>query len=224
MFARDAAAFTCVFRYTLRHSMDLRPIRTGQPIRLDLRRAAIAPEKPISRTVLVVGGSQGSEFLNETVPVAASRLKGVRFVHATGPKNIEKAMARVRSLDLRDYDARPYLETDEMVAAYRSADLVIARSGGTLAEIALFGLPSVLVPLPTSADDHQLHNAEEFVEMRAASLLLQGSTATPAGIAAEVEAWLSDSPRYLAARKALLEWDSPDATPRIVKRLQEAAR
>ena len=73
--------------------------------------------------------------------------------------------------------------------------LVIGRSGGTLAEYAVFRLPSVLVPLPTSADDHQLHNAKEFVEMGAATLVPEAE-ATPQALATaavELEGWSSSS-------------------------------
>ena len=224
MFAKDAAAFTCAFQSTIANCPTLKPIRTGQPIRKELRTAA---EKTahLGSTVLIVGGSQGSEFLNQTVPLAAARTSNAqKFMHVSGPQHFEKTSARVEQLGLTDrYNVAPYLDTQEMLEAYEEAALVIARSGGTLAELALFGLPSILVPLPASANDHQLHNAEEFVQMNAATLLVQ-SQATPDKMAAAISAWRSDANRRSAARERLKAWDSPDAAVRIYSYIKGAIR
>ncbi len=224
MFAKEAAAFTCTFRSTVAKCPALKPIRTGQPIRKELRTAAKGLQGS-GNQVFVVGGSQGSEFLNQTVPLAAVQTSRTqRFMHASGPKNFESTMARVEELGLSDrYTVVPYLDTEGMVEAFKSAGLVIARSGGTVAELALFGLPSILVPLPNSANDHQLHNAEEFVDMNAASLLIQ-SEATPDRFSSEMTAWLSDGTRRDAAKAALLDWDVPDAANRIYSHILEASR
>lgn len=236
MFARRAAAFACTFKTTERYTKGIPVIRTGQPIRRELREAAAAIEMqaPEAPTALVLGGSQGSAFLNDAVPAAYSHLeaRGVRVIHSAGPKNIEAVCRRLKELNLPDaYDARAYLPTEEIAGAYASATLAVARSGGTVAEFALFGLPSVLIPLPTSAEDHQLHNAEEFVEMDAATLLVQPDAprdgfapATPEGLAAAMDAWLGDPERRERARHNLRSWDVPDATERILALVENAAR
>ena len=224
MFADKAAVFTCTFRSTIGEMKERTVIRTGQPIRRELRAAA---EHPIDQghTVLIVGGSQGSEFLNQTVPKAAAISPlDVRYVHATGPDHYKATLARVEQLSLVSrYQVVPYLKTDELVEAYRTATVVIARSGGTLAELALFGLPSVLVPLPTSANDHQLHNAQEFENMNAATLLRQAEI-TPESMAAAVSLWLEDPLKRIEACKSLREWDVPDAADQIWKLIQGAAK
>jgi UDP-N-acetylglucosamine--N-acetylmuramyl-(pentapeptide) pyrophosphoryl-undecaprenol N-acetylglucosamine transferase len=234
-FGRRANAFTTVFRCTPRFVPEIAVTRTGQPIRRELRAAAASTSRQerVAPTVLVLGGSQGSEFLNELVPQAASHgaLGDVRFVHSAGPNNIETMNRRLRDADLCErYDARAYLGTDEMVRAYRSADVVVARSGGTLAEIALFGLPSVLVPLPSSADDHQHHNAEEFVDMSAATLLPQprrgldnSHAATAENLALALVRWLGDEGARERAADRLKDWDVPDAAERIVTLLEGVA-
>ena len=109
---------------------------------------------------------------------------------------------------------KAYLETPEMLDAYCRATVVIGRSGGTLAELAMFGIPSVLVPLPTSVGDHQLHNAEEFVAMSAATLLNQ-SDATPSAVSDAVAGWLGDAALRESACAALQAWDLPSATEKI---------
>jgi UDP-N-acetylglucosamine--N-acetylmuramyl-(pentapeptide) pyrophosphoryl-undecaprenol N-acetylglucosamine transferase len=224
VFASDAAFFTSVFKCTERFAPGIKLTRTGQPIRKELRDAAtdIHPGPQI----LVLGGSQGSEFLNAIVPMAAPRFKGLRIMHATGRAHFDSVKVRIAGIE--NYDVRPYLETPDLVEAYKSSSLVIARSGGTLAEIAMFGLPSILVPLPTSADDHQLHNAREFDAMEAATLLPQPMDRDmysdyAVQMANHIEGWMADGPKRERARKALLDWDIPDATERIARLVQEAA-
>ena len=102
--------------------------------------------------------------------------------------------------------------------------MVAARGGaGTLAELAAFGLPSVIVPFPLAFANHQWHNAQEFVQMGAAQVVgqevLNGDTLRSA-----LAAWLDDPGRREAAQSALKEWDVPDAPQRILVLLDEAAR
>lgn len=229
MFAREAFAFTTVFRSTARFFTAREVVRTGQPIRQELRDAATQGSRNESPLVLVLGGSQGSEFLNQAMPKAAA-LGGFHVLHATGPNHHEKTLRRIEESGAKHYEAVPYLETEALVSAMRSATVVVARAGGTLAELALFGLPGVLVPLPSSANDHQLYNAREFEEMGAATVLWQpgdrremAPLATSEGLAGAIEAWLSDEPRRLAASHNLREWDVPDATERIVGLIESAA-
>jgi UDP-N-acetylglucosamine--N-acetylmuramyl-(pentapeptide) pyrophosphoryl-undecaprenol N-acetylglucosamine transferase len=88
--------------------------------------------------------------------------------------------------------------------------------------LALFGLPSVLVPLPTSADNHQHYNALEFEEMKAAVEASQESAPYSKTMHA-IRAWLSNSKAREEARHKLKEWDVPDATDRIVAHIEAAA-
>ena len=224
MFAKEAAAFTCTFRSTVDKMSGVKVVRTGQPIRRALREAArFIEDKP--PMVLVVGGSQGSLFLNEKVPVMAAQPGfETHVLHLTGPKHIESTRKLVESLGIdHRYDTIPYLNADEMTAAYIQATVVIARSGGTLAELALFGLPSVLVPLPDSANNHQFHNAMEFVNMSAATLMPQLEL-TPNRLGESVAGWLTNPSRQATARDALKKWDVPDATERIVELIETASR
>jgi len=224
LFAKQAAAFTCTFRSTVKAMKEREVIRTGQPIRRELREAA---KRSVDKgsAVFVIGGSQGSSFLNETVPQAAVKSRShVRYLHVSGPDHLQSTQARVESLGLADrYEVAPYLKTEQMLKAYSEATVVVARSGGTLAELALFGLPSVLVPLPNSANDHQAHNAEEFVEMKAATLLLQ-TEASPEKLASAVESWLADPERRRIAKQNLQKWDVPDAAEQIFRLIQKAVK
>ncbi len=223
MFGKAASAFLSVFRTTERFYTDRPVLRVGQPIRKELRTAA-ARDRIEDSVLLVLGGSQGSAYLNEAVPVAVKESGfGGRVIHASGPNHFAETQARVKGLGLNHYEVSPYLETEEITAAYCQARLVVCRSGGTLAELALFRLPSVLVPLPTSADQHQLHNAKEFENLGAASVTEQEKEPFPATAAAISHWWNDESARNSAAEK-LGEWDIPDATERILGQIEAAAR
>lgn len=232
MFAKGAYAFTSVFKSTQRFLSSREVTRTGQPIRHALREASLGATPNPRPTVLVIGGSQGSEFLNQAVPVAAARGRlGAKVIHLSGRDHFEKTKGRAAALDLGgEYEIHPYLESDELIKAYRAASVVVARAGGTVAEIAMFGLPSVLVPLPSSARDHQLENAREIEEMDAATVLWQpedrrrmAPPATPEALAEALTNWIEDPAKSAQASHNLREWDIPDAADRILRLIEKAA-
>ncbi len=223
IFAKQARAFTTLFKSTAKFAAGIHCQRVGQPIRQELLDAVVrrAPELDF---VLCVGGSQGSEFLNGCIPRAftGSSLSNVRLLIASGPKNFATTTKIVESLGISDrVTVKPYLPTEEMLDAYCRASLVIGRSGSTLAELAMFGIPSVLVPLPNSAGDHQLHNAKEFVDMKAAILLTQAE-ATPSAVGEAVSHWLSDAKARSIAQAALRDWSLDNATETIYELITES--
>lgn len=229
MFIPNASAMAYVFQHTERFDTTGRGVRTGQPVRDALRLAAVRRQESAIPTVVVVGGSQGSAYLNDAVPRAAMALPKVRFIHATGRANFESVAAKVAPLELGDrYRLVPYLEQAELMEAYQTAAVAVGRSGGTVAEFAVFGLPSVLVPLPQSADDHQRVNAQEFADMHAATIAPQ-SASTPSNadvetLAVRIGQWIEDRAGRARAAEALRGWDVPDATERIVRLIEEAKR
>ena len=119
-------------------------------------------------TVLVMGGSQGARGVNramvEALPLLASQ--GVQVLHITGPREYDGLKAA--------YDASPVSSAvipfcQEMGLAYAAADVAVSRSGASsLTELSAFGLPVILVPYPTAADDHQRRNADVFTQAHAA--------------------------------------------------------
>lgn len=227
LFAQGAFAVGIVFHGAAAHFSGCRVERTGMPIRRELRDLAAQGRMEPSGTVLVTGGSQGSAFLNEQVPRAAEALlqswdgEPLKFVHVAGRANFESV--RDRASKIPNYLVVPFFEGAEMADAYGRASVIVCRSGGSLAEVALFGIPSVLVPLPTAAADHQTANANDFVQMGAATLHAQQGS-SPERLASDIEGWLRDAPRRKAASEALRTFDVPDATERILGLLAEAAR
>ncbi len=139
-----------------------------------------------SLTLLVMGGSQGSLALNRAVPDMLRRIFGaegrtpegpVQVLHSTGPRWLSEVAPRVA--DLPWYHAVSYVDA---VAAWSAADLAITRAGtGTLAEAAFHGVPLVMVPLPESAENHQLHNARQVQAAGAGRVVEQADLAETLG-------------------------------------------
>jgi len=146
---------------------------TGLPVREEFFKLPAKPREE-ELTILITGGSQGSRTLNEAArqswPVFVKSGFPVRFIHQTGPAQFE---------DLRDAFAKTGLEgtvspfISNMPLAFSQADLIVCRAGaGAVAELAAAGKPSILVPFPFAADDHQKHNAEAFERAGAAAMVL----------------------------------------------------
>ena len=232
LFAPRAYKFVYVFHETARHVKSDNAERTGQPIRRELRSAAESRQpEPL---VLVMGGSQGSEALNNLVPNAVRLLGNAapKVIHSTGMSHLESSLANAEGIP--GYEMRGFLNADEIADVYRRATVIIARSGGSMAEFACFRLPSIPIPLPTSADNHQLWNAIEFQKMEAATPLWQTNSrvdpshqlpdANAETIAEKIEYWLNSPSAIATASHNLREWDMPDATVRIVSHLEAAAK
>lgn len=135
---------------------------TGFP----LRDGFTAPERESRRqnlTLLVMGGSQGAHVLNERMPAVAAALqvqkgRALHVIHLAGRHEAGLVESAYRTLGV---EAEVYAFSSEMARLYAQADLVVARSGAaTCTELAVCGLPAVLVPLPHAARNHQMRNAE----------------------------------------------------------------
>ena len=143
---------------------------TGLPVREEF--FAIPPKPRGDKfTVLITGGSQGSRTLNRAVQESWPLWDtAVRLIHQTGPSAYEQLAPEFRASGI-DGEISPFLA--DMPAAFASADLVVSRAGmGTVSELAAAGRPSILVPLPTAADQHQLRNAEAIERIGAAKMVL----------------------------------------------------
>ena len=146
---------------------------TGLPVR---REFFALPPKPPGETlaVLITGGSQGARTLNraarESWELFAAAPFSVELIHQCGRDMWEDLSRGFQATGLAG-EVTPFI--DDMPAAFRRADLVVCRAGaGAVAELAAAGKPSILVPFPYAADDHQLRNAEAFVREGAARLVL----------------------------------------------------
>ncbi len=158
------------------------PVRlTGVPVREEFFR--IPRELPTSgpMRLLVLGGSQGAQQLNETVPRALGRLwasghlpsRGLEIVHQAGGGKLEATRASYAAEDLGEIGVEILPFLDDVAAAMASSHLLISRAGAiTLAEICAAGRPSLLVPLAVAAGGHQVANARRLHQAGAAHALL----------------------------------------------------
>jgi UDP-N-acetylglucosamine--N-acetylmuramyl-(pentapeptide) pyrophosphoryl-undecaprenol N-acetylglucosamine transferase len=146
---------------------------TGLPVRQEF--SALTPKPPGAvLTVLVTGGSRGSRTLNnatrEAWPLFRDAPFHVSLIHQTGADAYDQLSADFKTAGIPG-EVLPFIA--DMAAAFNRADIVVCRSGaGAVSEIAASGKPSILVPFPFAADDHQLKNAEQFAKIDAARLVL----------------------------------------------------
>lgn len=173
---------------------------TGMPVRAEFFSVPAKPRGGLSNqplTILVTGGSQGSRALNQAVEASWPLWKTagirVRWIHQTGSPAYEELAPRFRDSKI-DGEVTAFL--NDMPRAFAEADIVVSRSGmGTVSELAAAGKPSILVPLPTASDQHQLRNAEAMERAGAARLILQ-SDLSGARLVEEIRK-LADGPGLL---------------------------
>ncbi len=169
--ARFVARALVAFPETARWFPEGRTEITGLPVREEFFAVPTkAPGKKL--TVLITGGSQGSRTLNRAVEESWPLWKKgtVRLLHQTGTAAYEGIAARFRASGVEG-EVSAFL--NDMPRAFSEADLVVSRAGaGAVAELAAAGKPSILVPLPTASDQHQLRNAQVFEAAGAARLVL----------------------------------------------------
>lgn len=196
---------------------------TGNPVRhqfVEHARLALAdPEgfESRARTVLVLGGSQGARKLNEDVPRALAEAgianRNLEVVHQTGESMRDEVEATYRELGI---PARVVTFIDEIARAYSNAALVVARAGATtLAELCAIGRPSILIPFPFAADDHQAKNAEAL-EAQGASICIRESELEVGALSALIGGLLDDPVKRRAMASAAREHGRPDAAAAIV--------
>ena len=171
---------------------------TGNPVRQDILCAAEKKgEKKERPTLLVAGGSQGATSINKAMVCALDELKSLDaiWIHQSGEKDFEKTKTAYEKAGI-SADVRPFI--DNMAEAFEKADLVIGRAGATtLSELMVMGKPSLLIPFPFAADNHQEKNAR-YLETAGASSVITEKELSPEALAQTVKALLA-SPETLQA-------------------------
>jgi len=147
---------------------------TGNPLReefLNLNEQKKNNTFNLSKKILIVGGSQGAQILNQIVPKAVAQFTNIMVQHQTGSVMLEEVTNHYQSLAV---DAKVNDFIDNIADAYQWADIVICRAGAmTISELSAMGKPAILIPLPNAIDDHQTLNARYLSEAGAAVLLPQ---------------------------------------------------
>jgi UDP-N-acetylglucosamine--N-acetylmuramyl-(pentapeptide) pyrophosphoryl-undecaprenol N-acetylglucosamine transferase len=222
-FAR--AAFTA-FPEAARHFPRRKVYQLGNPIRRKLMENYMRPEvKHDASRMLVFGGSQGAHALNmrvvEALPHLADLRDTLRITHQTGAKDREQVENGYRACGFAP-DVREFIT--DMSAAYAGTDLVVCRAGAmALAELMVCKKPSILVPFPFAADNHQLHNARSLVDAGAA-VMIEERDLTGELLAHEIRAILSTPERRERMARAAGRLGSPQAAKEIADVCTELVR
>ena len=201
-----------------------RILLTGNPVRQHLLHPTLSPAEarkalglhPDIKTILVIGGSLGARTLNESLLGARSLLEAhpeVQVLWQTGSYYKEAIAERLKA----EGHPQNLVVTDfvtDMSAAYTAADLVISRAGASsISELALLGKPSILVPSPNVAEDHQTHNALALVNKEAA-LYVKDCEARELLMPLALKT-VSDETQLAQLSRNVLQLAHPDAASRI---------
>jgi UDP-N-acetylglucosamine--N-acetylmuramyl-(pentapeptide) pyrophosphoryl-undecaprenol N-acetylglucosamine transferase len=211
---RVALAFPLEGRDDDRYLVTGRPVPAAATDRAAARaRFGLAGDE---RCVLVFGGSLGARSINEA---AVEGLQGApyRVLHAAGRRDHDDLARRVES---DGYDLHPYI--DDFGEALLACDLTVARSGGSVFEIAAHGRPAILVPYPHASADHQTGNAR-WMERGGAAVVVPDGELTPDRLRREVDALLGDAARLAAMGEASRALARPDAAAVIADEVEAAA-
>jgi UDP-N-acetylglucosamine--N-acetylmuramyl-(pentapeptide) pyrophosphoryl-undecaprenol N-acetylglucosamine transferase len=203
----------------------------GNPIRLEVVQAClsvdevnrekarnifkITSQKPV---ILILGGSQGAQKINEIVlTVLRQLLEKYEVIHQCGPKNYQPIVETMNESSLpSNYHLVPFLDENQLAAAY-----VISRAGaGSIFEIATCGKPSILIPLPNAASDHQKENAFAYAQA-GATVVLEQANLTPHLFLNEI-AKILDKPELIQKMaSSARNFSRPEAAQRIAEALIE---
>lgn len=212
---------------------------TGNPLRPEVACARRADGQarfgldPQRKTLLVFGGSQGAQAINTAVQAGLASLRrrpDLQVVWVTGPRSFSAIREHLRRegadessgrLTLDHIQVHPYLH--ELPLAMAAADLAVSRASAVaLSEMAVRGLPAVLIPLPTAAENHQEKNA--LARQKAgAAVMLREAELTGESLVNAVEELLNDAARLTRMANASRTLGRPDAADHVARLLRELA-
>ncbi|MDZ7758914.1 MAG: undecaprenyldiphospho-muramoylpentapeptide beta-N-acetylglucosaminyltransferase [Desulfovermiculus sp.] len=199
---------------------------TGNPVRTNV---IALPDKDKTYThqtghnILVLGGSQGAQAVNEAMVQALPRLvsQGAHILHQTGQKHYSRVWRQYEGYDSSQVQVVPFISN--MAEAYAWSDLVVGRAGAsTVAELTVVGRPSVLIPFPFAAHQHQLHNAK-LLEKAGAALVVEQSYLPEVDLGDMILNILALPEKLVSMGRAARKLGQPGATRRIVQEMAELA-
>lgn len=200
---------------------------TGQPIRKEILHGdpngaheyfKLKNDLPV---ILVLGGSQGAEKINniiiDTLPELITRYQ---IIHQAGPNNIDDVTSRSKlvmgEVNMERYVPTPYLNNLATRMAAGCADLIISRAGSAIFEIASWGVPSIIIPITNSNGDHQRKNAFNYARSGSCEVI-EESNLTPHLLIAEVDKLISNKEKLAKMKENALQFASPLAAEKIAQ-------
>lgn len=236
VFARWAERVAISLPLKSRLAKQIPVVETGLPLRTDIINAAkqplpktaarqkyvLAPDKPV---LLIFGGSQGAAYLNELMLDAITQLTDAKdwlqVIHLTGNDADQATIKKV--YEGHQFSAVIQGREENMQDCYAAADLVLCRAGAaTIAELALFGLPAILVPLPSAAKKHQDANAATLAARQAAFVLDQQPGAASYFVTL-IKAWQQNDAPWQKRGRNIRKFAHPNAAEQIADLLAQVA-
>lgn len=204
-----------------------RIVRTGHPIRTEIQHVTaeggheflkLDPARP---TILILGGSSGAQVLNNAViDTLPDLLQKYNIIHQTGKANLDEVvgMAHINNVDIdAHYRAYGLLNALALRMAAGISALVISRAGsGTIFEIASWGIPSIMIPIPEDVSHDQTKNAFSYARAGAA-IVMQQSNLTPHLLVAEIDRLFASPESMEQMKVAAQKFSQPDAGRKIAR-------
>ncbi|MDP2966876.1 MAG: UDP-N-acetylglucosamine--N-acetylmuramyl-(pentapeptide) pyrophosphoryl-undecaprenol N-acetylglucosamine transferase [bacterium] len=207
-------------------------ILVGNPIRREVLEGSktegesffkLSSAKPV---VLILGGSQGAQRINDKIlEILPNLLENFEVIHQCGEKNFEQVKAESKVMMNESlgkfYHLFPFLKEPELRHAYAATDIICSRAGsGSIFEIAAAGKPSILIPLPESAQNHQVKNAYAYQETGACQVLEEANF-TPHFFLEKLKSLFSQPETLIKMTKATKDFSKPEAARIIANHLVE---
>ena len=204
-------------------------IYTGNPLRNSIKNLARESKRDrvtdSALNVLILGGSQGAQAINRTIPAILSSLSDTQIIqslHQTGARNFDETLQHYESLGVNISDSHRLVSfIDDIAEAFTWADLVICRSGAsTVSEIAAAGLPAVFIPYPYHKDQQQKLNAN-WLASNEAAIILEQSSLEEKTLFSIVDSLMNDRQKLTAMGERAHSLAVLDADERIVENCVE---
>ena len=208
---------------------------TGQPIRTEIEHKTARGEaleyfklEEGTPVILILGGSQGAELINNIVLDALPRLiKNYQIIHQTGVKKFETVSGQAEViLEKNQYGVKylpfPFLNSLQMKMAAGAATVIISRAGSTLFEIASWGVPSILIPFKNSNADHSRKNAFSYARAGACGVVEEANM-TANILSGEIERITNDKTGYEQMAQSAKTFSKPGAAEKIAHALIDIA-
>ena len=198
-------------------------VKTGNPVRAEIINFTPKLEEAYTffnldknkKTVLIIGGSQGARTINHAVlsHIEDFKKSDAQLIWQTGELFYHANKSQLTDLESQNIKIVPFIK--RMDLAYSVADYIVSRAGAlAIAELTIVGAPTVLIPLPTAAEDHQTANAKQLADAEAAMLLPDKDANEK--LFATLEMLMNDTDKAIKISQKIKQFAQPDAIHKIV--------
>ena len=201
-------------------------VYTGNPTKMqgafnyEETRKKLNITKPL---VLVFGGSQGAKKINETMIslINESEINDYQIIYATGPKNYDDIISQIKVQNENVKIEKYIYNMEEIMSA---SDIAVCRSGAlTITELGIIGVPSILIPLPTAAENHQYYNAKT-IEDTGAGIIIEEKDLTKQSLENEIKEMLSNKEKLKTMKQKALKKENVGAIDKIVEEVKKITK